>query len=711
MLTSPAGPARPLGEPLSLFTAAAGAAADAGVRAGRPRVGVAAESVRGGPAADAGWVADAVGPAELWREFAPALAGRPRVRVSRDGGRTYGGRGSRLTTRLPDWPAAVCLYDHDGSARVLAVDLDVSRGGVGQVLADTDRLCRLLERVGARFLVDESPTGGRHVWVPLGRPRPAAALQRVLRALAGLLPSLDLVPMSNPATGCLRPPGSAHPAGGHQRLVTPWAQAVDAVRVRTGDTAWAALLEELTPQLVDLPPATAGAGAGSGGGRGGARVDVHATARPGGARRLPADYDGIARTGRYDPARYRSASEARMAVLASAAAHGWSLADVQVALDAGRWPGLAGFYARYRAHHRAQALGRDWGKALRYAGQLHAAQPAGQGGHGGQGGRPARPLTHAGAHAGTQAGVRPVAISDTGGNPSQPRPGLAHAAQQPPAGRELSPYVHVRVWTTAVEFAVPDRWSDRSGQSKRAVLRAVAEAAHRRGSRYIDVGCRSLGLGSVLDHSTVAEVLRALRDEPDPVLVLLEDQRGGRGDLYELRIPDSHRDQAESAPWRPGRLTGLHPVYHQLGVPAALLYDAVRAGEPTDVDTLAATSHLSRATVYRAATRLAAHGLLTRTAGGWRRTRLRLDTLARRLGIPALVDGLLQRIRAERRDWHALLGLVRSLAGPDPQHVLAELAGVPPPPEPPPDPPRTPLELLYDVLGAVLVDPHTLADA
>lgn len=688
MLTGPAGSARQLDEPLSPFLEAAGALEVCVDRTGTPG---AAESVKGAAAPGPPGAPD---PAQLWREFAPALAGRPRVRTSRDGGRTYG-RESRLTTRLPDWPAAVCLYGNDGTGRVLAVDLDVSRGGRGQVLADTDRLCRLLERVGARAVVDESSAGGRHVWVPLARARPAAALYRVVRALAGLLPSLDVAPMSNPATGCLRPPGSPHPAGGHQRLVTPWAQAVDAVRVRTSDAAWDALLEQLVPQLVDVPfPAGAGV-----------LVDVQAVvARAGGARPLPAGYDGIARTGRYDQARYRSPSEARMAVLASAAAHGWSLADVQIAVTEGRWPGLAGFYARYSAGHRPRALARDWTKALAYAGQLQVAPPVRQGD---QAGRPAAPLTRAV----TQAGVRPVAISDTGENPSQPRPGFAHVAQQPSAARELSPYVHVRVWTTAVELAVPDRWSDRSGQSKRAVLRAVAEAAHRRGSRYIDVGCRSLGLGSVLDHSTVAEVLRALRDEPDPVLVLLEDQRGGRGDLYELRIPDSHRDQAESAPWRPGRLTGLHPVYHQLGVPAAFLYDAVRGGEPTDVDTLAATAHLSRATVYRASALLAAHGLLTRTAGGWRRTRLRLDTLARRLGIPALVDQLLQRIRAERRDWHALLGLVRSLAGPDPQHVLAELAGVPPPPEPPPDPPRTPLELLYDVLGAVLVDPHNLADA
>lgn len=578
------------------------------------------------------------------------------MRVSRDGGRTYD-REHRLTSRPPPRPAAVCLYDASGAAQALAVDLDVSRGGRAQVLADAAQLAQLLDRAGARYLIDESPTGGRHVWVPLDRPRSADELRHVVRALTVLLPSLDPTPALNPTKGCLRPPGAAHPRGGHQRLVTPWAQAVDAVRTRTSTAAWSALVDLLSPQLAAVPAApTAGP------------VAPDATARPGGPRPLPASYDAIARTGGRDPDRYRSPSEARMAVLASAAAHGWSQADVQAALAGGRWPGLAGFYARYRPAQRPRALARDWAKALSYAAALTAAS--------------ARP---------------PVANSHTGEHPSQPPPSPAYAAQQP---RRLTEYVHVRVWRTAVDLAVGERWANRAGQSKRAVLAALAEAAHRRGSRYVDVGCRSLGLGATLDYSTVADVLRALREEDDPVLVLLENHRGERGDLYELRIPDSHREAAEATPWRPGRLTGLHPVFWELGVPAAHLYEALDAG-PADLNTLVDATHLSRATVYRAAGELAAHGLLVRVGGRWRRTRLRLDVLARRLGIPSRVTALLQRIRQQRQEWRALLRLTHGLSAPDPMLVLAELADLPPPPEPPPDPDPSPLELLHLILGAV----------
>ena len=611
-------------------------------------------------------------PDDLWREFAAALAGRPRVRISRDGGRTYGSE-RRLTPARPDWPAAVCLYDGDGHARALAVDLDCSRGGRDQVRADADALCSMLDSAGARYLVDESPAGGRHVWVPLARPKPAEQLRRVAYALAALLPSLDPTPLLNPATGCLRPPGAAHPRGGHQQLVTPWARAVDAVRTRTGDPAWAALLDTLAPQLADIDHRRTAGGSGT-------LAAPDAVARPGGPRSLPPIPAAIARTGRHDPARYRTPSEARMAVLASAAALGWSLTDVRTAVADGRWPGLARYYARY-GHHRGAALHRDWTRALSYASPLfRAPDPA--------------PCSAS------------VSISDTGENPPQPPPGADYTPQSPAQPRPLSDYVHLRVWRTAVDLATPQRWADRSGQSKRAVLAALAEAGQRRGTRYVDVGTRSLGLGAALDHSTVADVLRSLRSESDPVVVLVEDHRGERGDLYELRIPDAHRQQAESLPWRAGRLTGLHPVFHELGVPAAHLYQAITDTGPAGVEQLSAASHLSRATVYRAAELLLAHGLLARAGGHWRRTRLRLDGLARRLRVPTLMTTLLGRIRAERRQWHTLLALGRQLAGPHPLATLAELArgGPPPPPDPPPDPPMTPLELLQHVLGATLLE-------
>ena len=71
--------------------------------------------------------------AQAWSVLAPLLAGRPRVRESRNGGHAYLRRWERpLTARLPAVPAAVPIYSAAGDTRVLVVDLDASRGGVGR---------------------------------------------------------------------------------------------------------------------------------------------------------------------------------------------------------------------------------------------------------------------------------------------------------------------------------------------------------------------------------------------------------------------------------------------------------------------------------------------------------------------------------------------------------------------------------------------------
>ena len=79
---------------------------------------------------------------------------------------------------------------------------------------------------------------------------------------------------------------------------------------------------------------------------------------------LPDRYERIAVGG--DPSGYLTGSEARHAVLCSAANRGWTWADVYARIDDGRWAGLRRLYLRYRGGwHRA--LRRDWTKALSWA--------------------------------------------------------------------------------------------------------------------------------------------------------------------------------------------------------------------------------------------------------------------------------------------------------------------------------------------------------
>lgn len=90
------------------------------------------------------------------------------------------------------------------------------------------------------------------------------------------------------------------------------------------------------------------------------------------------------------------------------------------------------------------------------------------------------------------------------------------------------------------------------------LLRASGEAAMKTGSRYIAFGTRSLDLAGGIDHTTVAAHQRTLRNEPGPLVYLIEGDRGLLGDLNELRIPDgiagpSLCRPASICPRRPGR--------------------------------------------------------------------------------------------------------------------------------------------------------------
>ena len=95
------------------------------------------------------------------------------------------------------------------------------------------------------------------------------------------------------------------------------------------------------------------------------------------------------------------------------------------------------------------------------------------------------------------------------------------------------------------------------------------------GSRYIAFGTRSLSIASGLDHTTVAAHLRALREEDDPPIDLIENDRGLQGDLYQLRIPDDTVVRATTLSWKAGKMHALRPVFRELGHPAAFVYEAL----------------------------------------------------------------------------------------------------------------------------------------
>ncbi len=165
-----------------------------------------------GPAAGSGRLLSRSEAWALTRAFSP----RPLVRVADVD--AYGKAVNTYTRRArtagaqPDAPWAVYLTDQTGGFRLLAFDFDAAKGDPA---ADAAMLCGWLEHAGFPHLLTRSgPSGGRHVWLALADAVDAAVVDTLARLVRARLPSLDVAPLANPVTGCVRPPGSPHRAGG-----------------------------------------------------------------------------------------------------------------------------------------------------------------------------------------------------------------------------------------------------------------------------------------------------------------------------------------------------------------------------------------------------------------------------------------------------------------------------------------------------------------
>src|SRR5665811_710455 len=197
--------------------------------------------------------------------------------------------------------------------------------------------------------------------------------------------------------------------------------------------------------------------------------------------------------------------------------------------------------------------------------------------------------------------------------------------------------------------------------SARWVLRALGEAAMKTGSRYVAFGVRSLSIATGLDHTTVAAHLRALRDEPDPLIDLIENDRGLAGDLYQLRIPDEIAGRATRMSWKAGKLHALRPVFRELGHCAAFVYEALEqsGGRPQRSFDLTGATGLSRRAVYQALETLAGWHLVQPGDGRWTLVAgTSLQLLAEQFGCLDRVRAQVHRHRAERARYRRALRIV-----------------------------------------------------
>jgi len=261
----------------------------------------------------------------------------------------------------PGAPWAVYLADETGAFRLLAFDFDA---GKGDPVADADTLCGWLEQARLpHLLACSGPSGGRHVWLALAEGLAAGTVDVLARLVRARLPSLDIAPLSNPVTGCVRPPGSPHRAGGSSTVLTgdlsaltvPTVVAADVARFV--DTLAAGHQPEPLAPLADpgaaLPTDRAG------------RLYL-----PGLRRQLPA---GSAQALRVDAALVDANTVLRR-VLVGAVAARWRCADIAVLVA--HFPGLEhvrsqgqgpGVPRRPRSPGECRAvLARQWDRAVRW---------------------------------------------------------------------------------------------------------------------------------------------------------------------------------------------------------------------------------------------------------------------------------------------------------------------------------------------------------
>lgn len=620
------------------------------------------------------------------------LAATPWARRSPDGGDNFPDsrrRRFRVGGDAPSEPSTIAIYatGPDGATvgRLLAADFDVSKAaaaGVADpaalVAAEAADFAGRVEECGGRVVHDVSPSGGRHVYVRFARPIPFEELRAVAVALADRYTTLDPSPMLSPS-GQIRIAGSPYKREpeeqadgtfrrtgrliGFMALTMPLTDAVHVLRRPCGPTVWERLQEGLAAELAAADPAPSLSAPLPG------EWHLDAHGRPwlplrGGRRPLPPRLAELARTGGWretrlqpeDGPRYASPSEARFAVLSSAAAAGWSYREVlDAARPGGAFAGLDALLGTRSPSQRRAALGRDWDAAARKTLEARTVHHSARNLHTSSVTHP--PQTPAFSETSPAHWPIPRALADA----------PAHSAR---FHQELAR------WQTAVWLAerdpVQSKGWGRRAVSIRLMLRALALAVRLSGDTTTAFGCRSLALMSGLSWRTVAVALADLREARDPLIDLVQRGRDLDADRYALRIPDAYRAESARTVLQAGRIETGHPVWlaDELGPTCALVYETLSAIEARPVD-LERRAVLSARAVSEALAALGAYGLAVRGPDGWRRGDRALDDAATELDAFDRFAERLAAYRAHRADWRAFIESVRPLRA-----ALADLAAI-----------------------------------
>lgn len=560
-------------------------------------------------------------PQVVWKKLARTIAapGRAHMRLYDAHTGKFSDTG-RLTDSLPTRPAAVYIYTKDRT-RLLVLDFDATRHSADQVNADLAAAAAWITTCGGVVVTDTSSTGGRHLLCPLaiGTSASRDEISSLVRLLAARLPTLDITPNTNPATGCISVPGSPDKHGGHRQLDGSLDDAVEAFTTRStpdllprlymllgalkptphSDTTTAAPVE------VDVTDYLEGSG-----------DDAHLAPAYCRTTPIPTDVADFAAHGALSPNRptWKSNHEARMSVVVSVIARGYSLNDLRSRMaPGGCWHnGLGMAYSRYK--FRADlALSKDYTKALTwYVTNVVKSSPP-------------RHKDNLRTPGGTVRGHR---------GPKNLRQWLANAL----------------AWADAEYAGKRCRWT------VHAVLQALAFYAHvgveeRAGAWLVGVGGRTLSIATgLLSEDTVWRVLADLRDRPGAPLVLARRAVGTEADVYALTM--HNRVTTDPVGAQRVRVEPVHEAWSVLGHHLRRIYELVAYHGITRKADLYAAAAVPRATGDTMVTDLEIAGLLTKSGWGTvARGPVTLDDVAEQQHLEQTRQERIQRHRAERAAW------------------------------------------------------------
>lgn len=531
----------------------------------------------------------------------------------------------------PEGPWAMNLADSHGY-RFLCFDLDAKAGNAAH---DAGRLSLWLDELNIAHLVTVSgPSGGRHVWVALDEATDPQLIRELADLAGSLLPSLDKSPLSNPDTGCVRPPGAPHRDGGSSTIARGSIETLH--RAATTIDQLALLRAFLVDAGAAMPSAPVSIVRGMG-------RDEHGHPHLVGRRRDPSARIRALLT----EATAADSSTTQAAVLAGLARARWRYADVAALLD--HSPALEHARSRPTAGGRTpvplaaaqRRLAADWQRTVYYV----AANPI------------------AGDNQDADFQERAIAVTRAvraAESRAQAMPGL---------------------W--GMDGLSRGARTARGRYSHRAVLRAVCLYLVQAARTVVEVDVRRLARDTGYGREACRLALLALSAPEDPQdaesgwLVRVDAAEGVHGATYRLSerfstaSEDSKWSQAATRPsptagsdartWWINQLTAslqvlAHDTFaapHSLGRGAGRTYAALSPDVSRSPAELSALSGISPREIRRALHRLAWYSLSSRTTSTeWNRPDVdRRDEAAQLLEVDGYLEARTARYDVERGAW------------------------------------------------------------